>query len=152
MIKTKNCIILIPLVSILFFASFAHSKDAAEPKLFIQSCLKDYILLVNSPGANKAEIKANDKAIIQLKQKCLDKTYIKNWKKIIKQTDSDPLLNSQDTLESWKTSVTVQSIDLKKSSAEVVLGSGEEKYCLTIGFKAVGKSTTITSSKICDKK
>ncbi len=71
-----------------------------------------------------------EKALSGIRQRCLSKGFNKNWKKLVAASDADALLLSQDSLETWKTTVEVKNLDLKNSSANVNLGSKEELLCL----------------------
>ena len=151
MLKKIFCAVLIFATFVFLRPSFAKTANSSGPKFTITSCLKEYVVLFDKIGVSAAEKKANESATSQLKQKCLDKAFIKNWKKILAQTDADPLLNSQDILESWKTEVKVQKLDTEKSSAQIILGHGDLEHCLELGLKLDGQITLITSSRLCAK-
>ena len=142
-------------VTVLFFVFFlfegqvSFAVEGQSVEAFLTSCFKDYVTLTDQAGGTPPEQKALENSMKALKKACLSPRFLANWRKIIKTTGSDPVLLTQDTLVSWKDHARVKSLDPVKGSAKVVLGVGEEVYCLQVGLTRSGSAWKIDSSKLC---
>jgi hypothetical protein len=135
---------------ILFAASVCFASESADssPKSFFTSCFKDYI---NGWSTSAANEHAKQLAI---RERCLSKEFNAKWNKLVSadELDADAFLLSQDLLETWKSDISVKSLNKKSSEAVIILGSGKQEQCLTATYIKQNGSLKIASISKCSGK
>ena len=140
------------LLLLTIFAVSSLSASAADEKkslkTFLTLCFKGYVSLLDKRAhTDRSKAAAVERSIEQLKKRCLSEDFRKFWKQ--NESDSDPLLQAQDSCESWKSVARVENLDIEKNSARVILGKLSEEYCLSIDLKKVSSGYQIRSTSVC---
>lgn len=132
------------LFTLLVSASFSFAQKSEKTESIIKSCITDYVTAFAKP------VKESDKAMAKVRQKCLSKDFLKNWKKLVENSDADALLFAQDYQDSWITNVHIQNLDPATKTSKVILGKGQDEHCLQIKYTEANGQTKIAGSHLCD--
>jgi hypothetical protein len=140
-------------------ADARSAEDAAtyaEVELFTRRCFTQYVTLASATGGTAAAVRARGQAMKKVLGRCIAWELRAQWRKIVEARDADPLLDAQDTAESWKSDVRVENLALDLTdrvgvgSARVILGRGDEAHCLDVTYlPARGGHPLIASSREC---
>lgn len=141
------------------------TKEITAEELKVKKCYKDYLNLVGT---------GNKKSTDLWKRKCLAISFRTEWKNIEEKKKVDPFLRTQVEAVNprWKSTIEVESVNLKKKTAKVILGKVDAKkkvkkkgkhkdkdvievketQCLKIKFEGTEELTKIVSVKTCAAK
>lgn len=95
-------------------------KEYTAEEMKLQKCYKDYLGLYSKNNKKKMDL---------LKRKCVAISFRTEWKGIAETKQIDPFLRipTEAINPKWKSNVEIESISLKKNTAQIVFGKVDPK-------------------------